>query len=242
MKLRNLLLTATLLLTIGAASAFAVEPETEQALTETTYTMSTTTTGGYYYATAGNNTLTVTLLQYSGNANTTDGWTYFAVGYKADGTTQTFEQALTLDNTNITGRELTATEIAGLTTYRAPDSEGLHAYEFTVSFDAETTEKIGFAGRNGSDNKLVYSPVNAAPSNDFHFSDKDTNSILFFGKKEFKNGNLKAQIMSGAAFVDSGNGGAPVGSPLPAPVVTLLIALGFGAALVMYRNRKQEIA
>lgn len=31
----------------------------------------------------------------------------------------------------------------------------------------------------------------------------------------------------------------PVGSPLPAPVVTLLIALGFGAALVMYRNRKQ---
>ena len=30
-----------------------------------------------------------------------------------------------------------------------------------------------------------------------------------------------------------------VGSPLPAPLVTLLIALGFGAALVMYRNRKQ---
>ncbi len=29
------------------------------------------------------------------------------------------------------------------------------------------------------------------------------------------------------------------GSPLPTPVVTLLIALGFGAAFVMYRNRKQ---
>ncbi len=28
------------------------------------------------------------------------------------------------------------------------------------------------------------------------------------------------------------------GAPLPAPVMTLLIALGFGAALVMYRNRK----
>lgn len=28
------------------------------------------------------------------------------------------------------------------------------------------------------------------------------------------------------------------GAPLPAPVVTLLIALGFGGALVMYRNRK----
>ena len=29
------------------------------------------------------------------------------------------------------------------------------------------------------------------------------------------------------------------GSPLPTPVVTLLIALGFGAAFMMYRNRKQ---
>ena len=29
------------------------------------------------------------------------------------------------------------------------------------------------------------------------------------------------------------------GSPLPTPVITLLIALGFGAAFVMYRNRKQ---
>lgn len=29
------------------------------------------------------------------------------------------------------------------------------------------------------------------------------------------------------------------GSPLPTPVITLLIALGLGAAFVMYRNRKQ---
>ena len=29
------------------------------------------------------------------------------------------------------------------------------------------------------------------------------------------------------------------GSPLPTPVITLLIALGFGAAFAMYRNRKQ---
>ena len=29
------------------------------------------------------------------------------------------------------------------------------------------------------------------------------------------------------------------GSPLPTPIITLLIALGFGAAFVMYRNRKQ---
>ena len=32
------------------------------------------------------------------------------------------------------------------------------------------------------------------------------------------------------------------GNPLPAPVVTLLIALAFGGAFVMYRNRKQAKA
>ena len=32
------------------------------------------------------------------------------------------------------------------------------------------------------------------------------------------------------------------GEPLPTPVITLLIALGFGAAFVMYRNRKQARA
>lgn len=33
----------------------------------------------------------------------------------------------------------------------------------------------------------------------------------------------------------------PVGSPLPTPVVTLLIALALGAGFVMYRNRKQQV-
>ena len=66
------------------------------------------------------------------------------------------------------------------------------------------------------------------------------------------NWDLTRQLMPLAAL-DTGNGhrvffgiygsesegGGVVGSPLPAPVVTLLIALFFGAALVMYRNRKQ---
>ena len=32
------------------------------------------------------------------------------------------------------------------------------------------------------------------------------------------------------------------GQPLPSPVATLLIALGFGAAFMMFRNRKQAKA
>ena len=38
----------------------------------------------------------------------------------------------------------------------------------------------------------------------------------------------------------SGNEGT-VGSPLPTPVVTLLVALALGAGLVMYRNRRQQV-
>ena len=230
MKLRNLLLVAALFFSAGAA--FAEEPVTQDDVLQTTYDFGTTTKG-YYYSTNGNNALTVTLLQYAGTAVDESGWTYFVVGYKADGTTQTFYEPLTLSNENITGRELTADEIAALTTYRSPGDDKLYAYEFTVPFDESVTEKIGFAGRNGSDGKLVYSIVNVAKENDFHFSDKTTKSILFFGKNDFENGKLKAQIMSD---------GIVVGSPLPAPVVTLLIALGFGAMLVMYRNRKQAKA
>jgi len=66
------------------------------------------------------------------------------------------------------------------------------------------------------------------------------------------NWDLSRQLMPLAAL-DTGNGhrvffgiygnesegGETFGQPLPAPVVTLLIALALGGALVMYRNRKQ---
>lgn len=69
------------------------------------------------------------------------------------------------------------------------------------------------------------------------------------------NWDLTRQLMPLAAL-DTGNGhrvffgiygsesegGEVFGQPLPAPVVTLLLALAFGGALVMYRNRKQAKA
>lgn len=56
-----------------------------------------------------------------------------------------------------------------------------------------------------------------------------SNNTVSYGKLDDKGG---------------GNHAADVtfGQPLPAPVATLLIALGFGAAFVMYRNRKQAKA
>lgn len=62
------------------------------------------------------------------------------------------------------------------------------------------------------------------------------------------NTKLAAMALMPLAELDTGNnvrayfgiyGKESFGSPLPTPVVTLLIALGFGAAFVMYRNRKQ---
>ena len=97
--------------------------------------------------------------------------------------------------------------------------------------------EIGIKGRNGSQNQIVYSADNDQATNKTHFSDKDTETVLFFGKNKFKNGQIAAVITAGGSYID-GDGGT-IGQPLPTPVVTLLIALGFGAALVMYRNRKQ---
>ncbi len=70
-------------------------------------------------------------------------------------------------------------------------------------------------------------------SNNFYFyttTDSPSNTV-FYGKLDSDegHGNNKAAKIT-------------FGQPLPAPVVTLLIALGFGVALVMYRNRKQAKA
>ena len=74
--------------------------------------------------------------------------------------------------------------------------------------------------------KGVYSVPNV--SNQFHFytTEETPANVVYFGKSSDNgHGNDKSARIS-------------FGAPLPAPVVTLLIALGFGAALVMYRNRK----
>ena len=74
--------------------------------------------------------------------------------------------------------------------------------------------------------KGVYSVPNV--SNQFHFytTEETPANVVYFGKSsDSGHGNDKSARIS-------------FGAPLPAPVVTLLIALGFGAALVMYRNRK----
>ena len=227
MKLHNLLLASALFLSAGIASALDETPADEETIHSFTFSTNNDT---YYWQTSGNNTLSVTLMQYKGDAENEKGWTYYAVGYNKDGIA--WEQALTLDNTGITGVEITGDEKNALPQYREGEFD---AYRFDVSFNNEDIEKIGIKGRNGSGNQVVYSADNDQATNKTHFSDKDTETVLFFGKNQFSNGQIAAVITAGGSYREEGG---TFGQPLPAPVVTLLIALGFGAALTMYRNRK----
>lgn len=78
-------------------------------------------------------------------------------------------------------------------------------------------------------------------------SDNPESKWLFF---RVKGTSFSANSVSFGKLDDNGSGNNKtatvsfdtVGSPLPAPVATLLIALAFGAGFVMYRNRKQAKA
>ena len=105
--------------------------------------------------------------------------------------------------------------------------------ENEISLDEGVTQ-VGvwaYQGNGGGapEKKDAYSAGAISNGAGFHFS--NTGTVISFGKESDK------------ASVDFGeNGGGTFGAPLPTPVATLLIALGFGAALVMYRNRKQARA
>jgi hypothetical protein len=88
-------------------------------------------------------------------------------------------------------------------------------------------ESLGFIGTNGESPHLVFS-ANGNSAKKWKFYVNDTMEVIAFDKTSDNGGGNYAAEITVQAF----------GAPLPAPVVTLLIALGFGAALVMYRNRK----
>ena len=91
----------------------------------------------------------------------------------------------------------------------------------TVTVPADVT-KIGAWGYNGSPSNTVYSATKTTTNFDFHLTEVGTKTFVFSNKP----GKTKGTVV--------------IGSPLPTPVVTLLIALGLGAAFVMYRSRKQQ--
>ena len=93
---------------------------------------------------------------------------------------------------------------------------------------SSSVQSLGIIGTNGKSPHLVFS-ANGNSAKKWKFYVTDSLELIAFDKtSDNGGGNYAAEITFGA--------------PLPVPVVTLLIALGFGAALVMYRNRKQAKA
>ena len=210
MKLHNLLLTAALFVTATIASA-------------------ATTFDNYSY-TPENGKVKMTVFVIS------NGWDFALYGYDQnnngtkllDINTKDKDNALTIDQIN--AKNLPSEYKQQIIDSINTDSGYYHAYDLEVPVNDDIV-KIGLMGSNNANQEkmIVYSIANKESHNGFYFSSlsKDNNVIAYGG----------GALEEGAVFLMGDS--APVGSPLPAPVVTLLIALGFGAALVMYRNRKQ---
>lgn len=233
MKLHNLLLTAALFISTGVV--FATQPAAE-------------TIPDFQNIPRESSVSSINVTVFFLN----DDWDYALVGYNDTSKIQETE-LLKSSETEIAAGDYTKVEgtlIAKKPAVKKLISEQLtdlpkkvadamveHAenvYQFSVPIK-EDASTIGLRGGEGIGNTAYSS--DEATNNNMFWAIGDTvadGQIVFFGKSNFlKNYNNGAMILVGGKEL------APVGSPLPAPVVTLLIALGFGTALVMYRNRKQ---
>ena len=96
-------------------------------------------------------------------------------------------------------------------------------YYFSVPYTEKSAADIGVLTES------IYSTYNQEDPKYF-YRVSDQQYFLSFGK---------ATTTSDGTIIKNEDPQIAFGQPLPAPVTTLLIALGFGAAFVMYRNRKQ---
>ena len=99
-------------------------------------------------------------------------------------------------------------------------------YEFSVDFTDKNIDHFGLISTNP---QSVSSVINSS-NNDFFSLVRNDEGVVYYGMGQLAYNN-GAVLLVGVEKT--------FGTPLPAPVVTLLIALGFGAGFVMYRNRKQ---
>lgn len=225
MKFHHVLLSAALFFAAGAIFAGNPHVYDEADLSNDTFEWE-------------NKSMTVTVF----TAN--NGWDDYAVcGYKAGDADNKPTYKVSLVKAIAAASDLSPVEaVAGLDVSDEIKANIVHftenhlAYQFTVEF-SEDVERIGLIGGNNK-NHLVFSVSNLTSNNGNFFSEIDPDgNALFFGKGQW---SASEKFNNGAVFLfsESDNGG-PAGQPLPTPVVTLLIALGFGAAFMMYRNRKQ---
>lgn len=250
MKLHNILLTAALF--ISATASFA-DPKIVD-WPDYSWDGSVTVTDENENTSKTNKVLNITMFRMNGGSD--GGWSYYAGGYvdkKGEGGIVTKElvaygklagsdlKKLTDAEINALplgeGSNLTAEEIAEIKDF----SKEHGVFQFSVICELPIDEfgLMGTPGQSFENKNLVASIDNKSKKNSDHFiSFSEDDNVLYYGKGQltFNNGALFMVSVGDAPIYDKV---ITIGKPLPTPVITLLIALGFGAALVMYRNRKQ---
>ena len=236
MKLHNLLLTAALIFAAGTVSAKNDKDKDKDKDKNKPKDYSEFLSVNRE---EGMNTINIAVFRMD------QGWNYTLVGYKIVDNNLVKVQDLADMSANANNRpNLIASGKANVkeavaTIEDLPNDvrKGLntHAqniYQFSVEIPEEVTV-LGIVGGNGQGGTEESIHVGTATDKD-NFWTIVENKIVYFGKS-----NWIGKYNNGAMFLIGGEKMDKFGAPLPAPVVTLLIALGFGAALVMYRNRKQ---
>ena len=210
MKLHNLLLTAALFVT--ATAAFAAIEEIKMTKDGTTYT-------GYAWTIDDpkTNNITVTLTRTNNKGNGT--WSYELFSYVKGQDPSNANWTYTLSEENADSFVKNGNE--RIYTFHIPLT-GPNDVRYDVKSIGILSDKTETPASNSTQN--IFSG-----NNDFHYylstkTDATPNTISY-GKVNNGGEHMKAEFT--------------FGTPLPTPVITLLIALGFGAALVLYRNRKQ---
>jgi hypothetical protein len=213
MKLRNLLLAAALFLT--ATITFASSNVSD--LLSLSYSADTNT---------------LNLMMFRMNM----GWSYSIIGYTqgANGLVKAYESELSKKTETVATNDDPEKLNAFIDSLNISDSQivaslkehTIRAYIFTVPVP-EDIVKLEIEGGSGNGNTTIFDRT-ATNGNQFMVLD----NVIYFGKE-----NWVGDYQNGAMFLAGDT--QTFGAPLPTPVVTLLIALGLGAALVMYRNRKQ---
>ena len=214
MKLHNLLLTAALFLTATVSFA-AIE-------TITTTKDGKTYTGYAWSVDKDTNNITVTLTRSNSNGNGT--WSYELFAYKGGANSKDWSYTLNEENAD---------------SYKKVKNEQIYTFHIPLTgpnnVDYDITSIGIISDKTSTSASISTENIFAKDSDFFYYLSKETgakDNTISYGKITGKPGKEKEHMKAEFTF----------GQPLPAPVVTLLIALGFGAALVMYRNRKQAKA
>lgn len=245
MKLSNLLLAAALFFSTGIAFA---KPKNKNG-DEESGTVEQNTPADFFGIENTENMKTLDIVMFRMN----EGWNYSVGGYTAttpevsegdEGDEAEPTLVLTYSsklggsqNLEVKTKKKVQAYIEQMDEALLPDDEELleslkghttSIYHFSVPVPDDVDE-IGLMGGNGGGFTATIYNKAATNGNDFLV----VGNAIYFGKALWV-----GSYNNGAVFM-VGAGAPSAGSPLPTPVVTLLIALGFGAAFVMYRNRKQ---